>query len=759
MPLAGVKHLYVSTWDRDGVRFPEPTQTVPFQVDTQTPATPSVSATATGYQSIIATWPAVPDPPSLISHYDVYLNGSVYTSVTTNSVTVVGLAQQTTYTVGVIAASNAGAFSAASAPATAVTDPAPHPNAPSIVYARGPGANYAYVNWQCATGTVGAVSYRVYRSFDGVAYSPIATNTGGLYDVTYVDTGLTPSTRYWYAVSTVDDRGEGSISSTLPATWPSIAPTTAGPDRPQGIMSFGASGTVAVEWSMQSTAGITGYYVLRTPASLSTTVTTLTPVPVTSQAFIDTSAVNGETYYYSVRARDATGDVGFPSLESEGKPQAPPVGTGLDPHIYGNGGGSCFCHSTHTSAGTGPQIRFPVSPPAVVCDRCHPPATALGEFEDPQAKSMHSLATTSSPGNQFSCLTCHVPIYKSGQPRANLLRVDGSWVCTTVTGVQPGDGFCYSCHGPGSTLPEGDLTSFEKTGHASIPAPATGANVVCDACHESHSSRNEHLNKFSGLMMCMQCHTDTTSNPKEPDIWTRLQLNEDANAKHPLLAQDQVDGARMECQNCHNTHTTTVAYPLVDPHNPSPAGTWTTSRGTEHLFCFTCHNGAPLPTSQETTPWAPPVLASGGATTVADIQDAWNTNVHGFGTRSSPTTTTLYLRPDMGYTVRDDARVPRVPRPARDAQQLRAPAERRLRQRQQDDQRRDGDQVHQERRHVRVRPAVLLQHVPSVGLIDVLTSPRWRTRLPWASLWTAPRVIGTSSWTGRRATSSRRARS
>ena len=100
-----------------------------------------------------------------------------------------------------------------------------------------------------------------------------------------------------------------------------------------------------------------------------------------------------------------------------------------------------------------------------------------------------------------------------------------------------------------------------------------------------------------------------------------------------------------------------------------------------------------------------------------------------------------------GLHVRDDARVPSVPRPPRDAEQLRAPAERRIRQRQQDDERCHGDPVHQERRHARLRPAVLLQHVPPVGPHRRMTSPRWRTRAPWASLWTAPRVTDTSSWT------------
>jgi predicted CXXCH cytochrome family protein len=176
---------------------------------------------------------------------------------------------------------------------------------------------------------------------------------------------------------------------------------------------------------------------------------------------------------------------------------------------------------------------------------------------------------------------------------------------------------------------------------------------VCDTCHESHSSRNEDLNRYSGYMMCVECHNSSQSDPNAPDIWSKLTLNSDANAKHPLLPQDQVNGARMTCQNCHNTHSSTDNYPLVDPHNPGPTGTWTGSKTDQKSFCFTCHDGSALPTSQETTPWAGAVLASKGATTVADIKDAYQVNVHGFGVPNTGTTVTAYLRPDMGYQYGD----------------------------------------------------------------------------------------------------------
>jgi predicted CXXCH cytochrome family protein len=406
---------------------------------------------------------------------------------------------------------------------------------------------------------------------------------------------------------------------------------------------------VALQWQASTSPSAVGYYVLRAPRSLAATATTMTPIPIAATGYIDLTAVNGEPYYYFVRAMDASGTIGWPSLEIEGRAKAAYVDNEA-PHEYGNES-ACICHSAHAAAGEGrPLVRFPNTNKDTMCETCHAPATSLGEFLDPLAQSKHAQAATASVESPFTCNTCHIPVRRSGEPTASLLKVNGTWVCVEVTGTPPGNGFCYKCHGVGSTLPQGDLTGFENSGHNNVNAPPTGANVKCDACHESHSSRNEHLNRYSGFMMCMQCHTSSTSDPNEPDIWSKLQSNEETNAKHPLLPQDQVNGARMACQNCHNTHSVTKTYPLVDPHNPGTSGTWTTPRTDEKAFCFKCHDGQALPTSVETTPWAGAVLGSNATTKVADIQTAFSVNVHGFGSQSGATTTTAYLRPDMGYT-------------------------------------------------------------------------------------------------------------
>ena len=511
------------------------------------------------------------------------------------------------------------------------------------MFAKAPIGNATFVNWAPPAATVGTVSYEVWRAdSEGAAvsdaYNLIGTTSGGVYATSFVDTTTVSTKRYWYAVKTVDDENPSATSTVSAWVWSSIAPTTGPPARPVGVSATTTSTTITVRWDASIAAA--GYYVLRGRSSLASSLTTMTPLLLV-RTYSDVTANAGEPYYYTVVAVDASGTLSPLSVEAEGRAVDAVPGQ-PEPHKTGTDESGCLCHASHTAAGPARLTKVPGDSSSAICDRCHTPATALGEFLDPLAESKHSLSTTTSVDNPFTCMTCHVPVYNSDEATASLLRVEGSWVCTAVTGVARGNGFCYQCHGVGSTLPKGDLTGFAQAGHNSIPAPATRADVVCDSCHESHSSRNESLLKYSGYMVCMQCHTSAVPDPNAPDLLSSLQLNPDANAKHPILPADQLGGARMTCQNCHSTHASTATTPLVDPHAPGTA--WGYG---ERLFCVSCHDGQALPGA---TAEASAVLAFGGATRIADIQTAYVTNVHGDGTRSDPTTTTAFLRVDMAYT-------------------------------------------------------------------------------------------------------------
>ena len=144
----------------------------------------------------------------------------------------------------------------------------------------------------------------------------------------------------------------------------------------------------------------------------------------------------------------------------------------------------------------------------------------------------------------------------------------------------------------------------------------------------------------------MQCHGGR-QNATTPDILSLISSAADHRNRHDITAEDQaLTGARITCQNCHNTHAVTAQYPLVDPNDPSLSGAWTQGI---IPFCLRCHDGA-LPSATQTEPWVLAPLAAGGATTTANIASAYTANVHGFG---ESTDTALYLRPEMGYVIGD----------------------------------------------------------------------------------------------------------
>ncbi len=303
-----------------------------------------------------------------------------------------------------------------------------------------------------------------------------------------------------------------------------------------------------------------------------------------------------------------------------------------------------------------------------MCNSCHSGGRAREQFADPLAKSRHNLESTVSPSAPFTCLTCHRPVTDEGEPPANLMRDQrrlglrrghrhpcGRWLLLLVPRHRL-DAAARRPHG----LRGLRSCRRHRTGHR--------RGIKCDACHESHSSRNESLNKYSGYMVCMQCHTSATSDPANPDLWSRLTLNPDANAKHPILPQDQANGSAMSVRTA-TTRTRSPKLPRwlirmtrAPARGPRPTRRRSASAATTARPC----RRAPRP-----TPWAGAVLASGAATTVTDIELAYQRNVHGFGAENT-------RRPPMrtcgrhGLHLRHRARVQRVPRSARQREQLRA---------------------------------------------------------------------------------------
>jgi hypothetical protein len=75
------------------------------------------------------------------------------------------------------------------------------------------------VNWGAASG---ATSYKLQRSADGNSFAQIAAPGG----VSYPDSGLTPSTSYWYRVLGTNGSGDGPVSASSSVTTAALGDTT-----------------------------------------------------------------------------------------------------------------------------------------------------------------------------------------------------------------------------------------------------------------------------------------------------------------------------------------------------------------------------------------------------------------------------------------------------------------------------------------------------------------------------------------------------
>lgn len=638
----------------------EATKSVTVRFDPTTPDAPTVVAgTSPDWSNIVLTWTPPVAPQSAIAYYRVFMNGEFVGTTTSPSYTVYALAPATSYTFHVTAVSGAGAESADSGPAVVTTSISPSPNPPAVVYAHSPIGNAVYVNWSISNDTSGVVAYRVWRSTNGVDYLPVALVSGDLGSAAFIDTVRSSSTRYWYAVSTLDARGESALSDTSTAAWDSIATTTGVPPRPGTPSLVSQTGALWLQWAMPADPAVTGYQVLRAAKSQGT-FTTMTAAPIAATNWVDSSAEPGVDYWYRVVAVNASGVVGYPSIEFSAKFEDT-TSYIADPHgdTMADEDECAACHRGHTGLGTKTMMSADPTPSVLAsfgpesatsaaqqaCLGCHNGTAASNvkaQVEATPTGSRFAIKAGTNDGNLF-CGSCHA------SHRINQETSDTPLVY--VNGVTYGNDVCYQCHGDGSLMGGSDMTVFEGSVHNDGNAVNSKVGIVCLNCHVQPSSPNDQLLRYTGYMTCMQCHTGSTSDAEQPDMLSSLFLSDDPSSRHPLTEQDQASGARMECQNCHNTHVVTAENKVVDPYDPSPGGVWTEPMTQAASFCFRCHGPAALPSESDTTSWAAPVLGSGGATHTTDIESVYSLDIHG---SADTTNSNLRLRFQFGYLSGDD---------------------------------------------------------------------------------------------------------
>lgn len=176
--------------------------------DTTAPSvTTNLIASAITSTSMTLSWTASTDNVG-VTGYDVYMNGTLKTSVTSTSTSITGLTASTSYSFYVKAKDAAGNVSANSSTTNATTAAPPDTTAPSTptnLVASAITTNSLQLNWTASTDNVGVTVYDVYMN--GALKTSVTSASASI-------TGLSSGTNYSFYTKAKDAAGNVSANST-----------------------------------------------------------------------------------------------------------------------------------------------------------------------------------------------------------------------------------------------------------------------------------------------------------------------------------------------------------------------------------------------------------------------------------------------------------------------------------------------------------------------------------------------------------------
>ena len=187
-----------------------------------------------------------------------------------------------------------------------------------------PGNTSIALSWTArgSEGGSGILGYNVYEgtSPGGESAAPV-NGTVPVTTTSYIVTGLTTGTVYYFTVKAVNAYGPSAASNEASAT-----PVATAPDPPRDLTATPGNTSVALTWTAPGSDGgsaILGYNVYEgtTPGGESTTPVNGTAL-VTTTSYIVTGLRNGTVYYFTVTAVNAAG-----SSAASGEASATPATT------------------------------------------------------------------------------------------------------------------------------------------------------------------------------------------------------------------------------------------------------------------------------------------------------------------------------------------------------------------------------------------------------------------------------------------------
>ena len=276
------------------------------------PSTAPTGVTATpGAQQVMLNWSAVPGAIGYIVQVATTPGGpyTFVTSVSTLNYTQGSQADNKTYYY-IITATTSGGVSGDSATISALTGP----SAPAVTTTAG--NTQVQLTWPASTG---ATSYKVQRGTATGSYTSSFTTTGP----SFIDSGLTNGTTYYYVVSAGNAAGTfGPVSTEASST-----PVTTVPVAATNLTASAGNTQVVLNWTAVS--GATSYTLKRGTVSGGPYATTVA-TGLTSTTFTNTGLTNGTTYYYVLIAVNSGGSSAYSSQASATPlPPIPAVPTGL----------------------------------------------------------------------------------------------------------------------------------------------------------------------------------------------------------------------------------------------------------------------------------------------------------------------------------------------------------------------------------------------------------------------------------------------
>ncbi|MBB6734675.1 DUF4832 domain-containing protein [Cohnella zeiphila] len=198
------------------------------------------------------------------------------------------------------------------------------PTAPSGVSAASRTTTSVSLSWTASTDNVGVTAYDVYRN--GMLAGSSAT-------ASFTDTGLSPNTSYSYTVKARDAAGNASAASSALQAATLDAPDTQAPSAPSNVNGTASGTWINLSWTASTdNRGVAGYEIYRGSALAGTS---------TGTGFLDTGLTPNTSYTYTVKAKDASGNVSAASAPAtittlaSGQAEDPPtVPGGLPSNPY-----------------------------------------------------------------------------------------------------------------------------------------------------------------------------------------------------------------------------------------------------------------------------------------------------------------------------------------------------------------------------------------------------------------------------------------